>query len=131
MRGWLDRFMAGRNGVDFLNKKLLIPAVVLCALGVVLRVRLFRSLAASILLVILFRCFSRNLPQRQREDLAARAFYDKKMADLAGSKTRFRQRKDYRFYSCPGCGNRLRVPRGKGRIQITCPRCGQRFERKS
>ena len=44
---------------------------------------------------------------------------------------RRRQRRDYKFFRCPGCHERLRLPRGKGRIQITCPRCGQRFSGKT
>ena len=46
-------------------------------------------------------------------------------------RSRFRQRKEYRFYRCPSCGTWLRVPRDKGRLQITCRQCGERFTRKT
>ena len=125
MRAWLDRFMTGRNGVDFLNKRLLFLAVLLWGIGLLLgRVGLLPALLAG---YALFRGLSHNTAARQREDLAARAFSDALRARLSGAWTRLCQSRDYRFYTCPGCGSRLRVPRGKGSIQITCPCCGHRF----
>ena len=125
MRAWLDRFMSGRNGVDFLNKRLIFLAVLLWGIGLLLgRIGLLPVLLAG---YALFRALSRNTAARQREDLAARAFSDALSAKLSGAWTRLCQSRDYRFYTCPGCGSRLRVPRGKGSIQITCPRCGHRF----
>ena len=131
MRNWLDRFMLGRNGVDFLNRKLLVLMLILWLLGIVLNSGFFSFLALAAAAYSLFRMFSRDLAARQQEDLAAREAYDRVKSELSGAWMRLRQSRDYKFFTCPGCGNRLRVPRGKGHIQITCPRCGQRFERKS
>ena len=130
MRVWLDRFMLGRNGVDFLNKRLFLAAAGLGALGLLLfrRVGLLSVLFAA---YALYRTLSRDMPRRQQEDLAARALSDRARRRLSGVGTRVRQGRDYKFFVCPGCRSHLRVPRGKGRIQITCPRCGQRFEGKS
>lgn len=125
MRAWLDRFMTGRNGVDFLNKRLLFLAVLLWGIGLLLgRIGLLPALLAG---YALFRALSHNTAARQREDLAARAFSDALRAKLSGAWMRLCQSRDYRFYTCPGCRSRLRVPRGKGSIHITCPRCGHRF----
>ncbi len=119
--------MLGRNGVDFLNKRLFIAAAVLTVLERLLAG--FGGILPTILAgYALFRTLSRNLTARQMEDLAAREACDKLKAKLAGLRLRVEQGRDYRFFTCPGCGGQLRVPRGKGRIQITCPRCGQRFE---
>lgn len=127
MRTWFSMFMLGRNGVDFLNKRLFIAAAVLTVLERLLAG--FSGIFPAILAgYALFRTLSRNLSVRQMEDLAAREACDKLKAKLAGLRLRVEQGRDYRFFTCPGCGGQLRVPRGKGRIQITCPRCGQRFE---
>ena len=48
-----------------------------------------------------------------------------------GGSDRWHQRRDYRFYKCPSCRTRLRVPRGKGKINIVCRKCGTSFQRKT
>ena len=117
MRTRLNMFMLGRNGVDFLNKHLFRIAAIIAGLNL-----LFLGRIGSVPFLIagyaLFRTLSRKLPMRQAEDMVAREKYD-------------RAKEKIRFFSCPGCGSYLRVPRGKGRIQVTCPRCGHRFDRKS
>ena len=117
MRTRLNMFMLGRNGVDVLNKHLFRIAAIIAGLNL-----LFPGRIGSVPFLIagyaLFRALSRNLPMRQAED-------------ISGALHRAKQSRDFRFFSCPGCSSYLRVPRGKGRIQVTCPRCGHRFDRKS
>lgn len=130
MRTRLNMFMLGRNGVDFLNKHLF------CIAAVIAGVNLLFSGWVGVLPPVmagyaLFRTLSRNLPMRQAEDMVARAKYDRAKEKISGALHRAKQSRDFRFFSCPGCSSYLRVPRGKGRIQVTCPRCGHRFDRKS
>ena len=129
MRTWLNMFMLGRNGVDFLNKHLFRIAAVIAGVNLLLlwRIGYVPFLIAG---YALFRTLSRNLTVRQMEDLTARETYDRAKEKISGALQRAKQSRDYRFFSCPGCGSYLRVPRGKGRIQVTCPRCGHRFDRK-
>ena len=120
----IREFMAGRNGNDELGLAMLVAALVL---NIVFRSSGFRllGLAAAVLVVlVLYRMFSRDLAKRQAEN---RRF----LGLWTGWKTRRAQSKTYKFFTCPGCRNTLRVPRGKGKIQITCPKCGQRFDGKS
>ncbi len=130
MRTRLNMFMLGRNGVDFLNKHLFRIAAIIAGLNL-----LFLGRIGSVPFLIagyaLFRTLSRNLPMRQAEDMVARAKYDRAKEKISGALHRAKQIRDFRFFSCPGCSSYLRVPRGKGRIQVTCPRCGHRFDRKS
>ena len=130
MRTWLNMFMLGRNGVDFLNKHLFRIAAVIAGVNLLLSgwVGILPPVMAG---YALFRTLSRNLTVRQMEDLTARETYDRVRDKITGAMQRAKQSRDYRFFSCPGCGSYLRVPRGKGRIQVTCPRCGHRFDRKS
>lgn len=130
MRTWLAAFMLGRNGVDHLNKFLFRTAAVIAALNLLL-LRQIGSVPFLIAGYALFRTLSRNLPMRQAEDVLVLEKCRRVKAILSGAVQRAKQRRDYRFFSCPGCRSYLRVPRGKGRIQVTCPRCGHRFDRKS
>ena len=84
---------------------------------------LFSWLGLLLIILCFVRAFSRNLVQRELENGAYLSFLERKRRQFEGRKERFRQRKDFRFFKCPGCGTILRVPRGKGKIHINC-RCG-------
>lgn len=134
MRQRIARFMLGRNGQDQLNTFLLVVALVLMVLGTLLRGGLgsfLSGLALALLLLGYFRMLSRNLARRRAENYA----YLRRRYAVAGwfrrQKTRWDQRKDYRFFSCPSCHTTLRVPKGRGKIRIVCRKCGSSFTRKS
>ena len=113
-------FMYGRYGTDKLNFLLLCIGLILSILSSLIEDLAFLVIFSYALLFwSIFRMFSRNIAARQREAAAYNRF-----------KKYFTDRKN-RYYACPSCGQTVRVPRGKGRISIKCPRCGQRFEKKT
>lgn len=128
---WLRAFMAGRNGVDQLGIALVILALVLNSLAQITRLMLLSVFALAVLVFTIFRVLSKNLSKRREENRRFLVFWDNIKREFAGWKDRRSQSKNYKFFTCPGCKSKLRVPRGKGKIQITCPRCGQRFNGKS
>ncbi len=132
-RNWLAGFMAGRSGNDQLNRALNIVTLVMLVLSLFLGRTIIGSLAWILALASLawstIRTFSRNLPKRQRENAAYLARTRKLREGVRGVRDRFAQRKDYRFFRCPSCRTWLRVPRGKGKLNITCRQCGERFTR--
>ena len=134
-RNWLTGMMAGRNGTDRLGRFLSILTVVLLLLsifaGAAALSRVFWTLGLMSFFWGIFRCFSRNLPRRQAEERVYLRMKNKVVGGLREAQSRFRQRKDYRFFRCPSCKSWLRVPRNKGRVQITCRQCGERFTRKT
>ena len=117
------RFMTGRYGTDKLNSLLLGSGLASCFLSVLMGndfVSLtFSFLAYGFMLLALFRCFSRNTYKRYREN--------RKYLFLL---ERIRDRK-HRYFSCPRCRQTVRVPRGKGKIAITCPKCKEKFTKKT
>ncbi len=126
--------MAGRNGTDQLNLFLLVSCLVLMVLGALIRGgvgSLLNGIAMALLLLSWFRMLSKNLPRRQAEN----ARYLQKRYQVTGTfrslKTRWDQRRDYRFFTCPSCHTTLRVPKGRGKIRIVCRKCGSSFTRKS
>lgn len=123
MAAGIRRFMSGRYGTDRLNMVILMGALGICLVGLFVRnlvVSIFLSLAAYALMFwAIFRSLSRNTYKRYRENRKFLQFF-----------TRLKDR-EHRYYDCPKCRQPTRVPRGKGKIAITCPRCGERFIRKT
>lgn len=135
MKEKLIRFMQGRYGIDQLSKLLIILGVV-----VVLISAFFNWGPAGLICYLLgwalviwgyFRVFSRNVTKRSAENEVylsktggIRSFFQKQ-------KYMWRQRRVYHIYKCPGCGQKIRIPRGKGKIEVRCPKCGATFIKKS
>lgn len=133
-RDRIARFMYGRRGMDELSRFLLIAVVVLIVLSWVTG-EVIGSLcwSAAILAMVYcyFRILSRNIYRRQKEN----EWYLQKQRSAArwfrSLKDRWQQRREYKFFRCPSCKTLLRVPRGKGKLLLTCRKCGNRFERKT
>lgn len=133
MRDKFIRFMQGRNGVDDLSRFSMVTAFVLIILAMffsgsgVGAVLDFLGLAAIV--YTYFRIFSRDTQKRYAEDQK----YLNKTAGLRGRfdrwKNRMAQRKTYHIYTCPGCGQKIRIPRGNMRtkVEIDCPKCHRKF----
>ena len=135
MRMTLARLFAGRNGIDQLNTALMGGGLACWLLHLLLPGQNLRTLLyyAFVLAVgaYVFRALSRNIPKRSRENqwflektVGLRAKWEKQLGKA-------QQNKQYKIFKCPSCGQKLRVPRGKGTVQITCRQCGTTFEKKT
>ena len=119
----MRRFMMGRYGTDKLNMAILCVGLVACILSMFIRVAPV-TLALTVISYIfmgwaVFRSFSRNTYKRYQENR-------KYLMALQKVKDR-----EHRYYDCPRCRQQVRVPRGKGKIAITCPKCKEKFIRKT
>ncbi len=126
--------MMGRNGNDQFNTALLIAAVVSLLMGSIFRGSLgglFRLLVPVLLVYSYFRMLSKNIYKRQEENGKYLRLKYKAVSKFNVLKERWKQRKDYKFFTCPSCHATLRVPRGRGKIKIVCRKCGNSFEGKS
>ena len=126
--------MYGRYGVDQFSRFLTFAALVLLVLKIFIKGLLGSILwyAAVILLVYAyFRMFSKNFNKRRAENAKYLKISGPIINELKNKRERFSQRKDYAFFKCPSCKAVLRVPRGKGKIRVTCRKCGTAFERKT
>ena len=135
MRERIARFMAGRHGNDQLNRFLSIVSLVLLVAAVILNGTKLSAicwlLALVSLAIVYMRMLSRNRYKRLEENeryLRACYKYKNKAKML---KERWVQRKEYKFFSCPACHTTLRVPKGKGKINIVCRKCGNSFQGKT
>lgn len=136
MQDKFNRFMYGRYGLDELSKILIIGGAVLSIISSLLAgiigffPGLFRFVGIFAVIYGVFRIFSRSTTQRSYELAAWLKFKDGQIRKIDAAKSRRAQRKDFRFFKCPGCKKWLRVPRGKGKIHINC-RCGYVMYRKT
>ena len=135
MLGWFQRMMIGRNGMDALNRFLSVVLLVIVAVEMLLRGKAAASvlgfLALLLIIIIYFRMFSRDIYRRSRENGTYLRLRYPIWSAFDGWRERYRQRRDYRFFRCPSCRAWLRVPRGKGKINIVCSKCGTAFRRRS
>ena len=119
LRWQMQRFMQGRNGSDEMNRILTYVLVVLYVISLFAKSTLLYYITLAGFIYVIFRMMSRNLYARREEN---RKFVTK----LETARIKFEQRKDYKIFRCKGCGRNIRVPRGKGKIEVTCPMCGKK-----
>ncbi len=135
--------MRGRRGWDQLDTFLMILSLVVEIAGNLLRLRWVYYIGAGIFLICIFRVFSRNLVRRDMENrkymmtkyriLHWRSIRREKKRGTYTYSNEERERNGsyggtvYAYYYCPTCGQQVRIPSGKGRVRVTCPRCGEKF----
>lgn len=125
------RFMYGRYGVDTLGKYSLGAGLATMVLSIVFDSYTLSLLSWFFIILTYFRMFSRNLYKRSSEN---QTFLNKtyKLRTWFGKqKNMMAQRKTHHIYRCPGCKQKIRAPRGKGRIEIRCPKCHTTFIKNS
>lgn len=134
MREKFARFMIGRNGMDQLTSFMSILALVFVVLNLFLgrfTKGVFLLLALAALVCCYFRMFSRNVYKRREENARFLRWRQKVQRSFDVRRDMWRQRKTHKFFSCPACKTKLRVPKGKGRIRVVCRKCGTAFETKT
>ncbi len=135
LREAFARFMAGRYGHDHLNRALCVAILVLYVLGLFLRkvpvlgVILY-YLPTVLWFVVFFRMLSRNYDQRRWENEKYLKLAGPMSRSLRRRKTQMQDR-EHKYFTCKNCSAVCRVPRGRGKIVITCPRCGAEIHGKS
>lgn len=135
--GAFARFMYGRNGWDQLNQALFRGYLVLWAAELIcffmkkgLAARIFESVLFALMLIILFRSFSKNLSRRRMENQKWVTWYCGVKNRNAGARARHAD-KEHKYFTCKNCKTICRVPAGKGKIVITCPKCGAEIKAKT
>ena len=131
MREKFYRFMAGRNGMDALAKAENTLILILLIISIFTRLPFLYQLAILLMVHMYFRVFSKNTAKRYQENQTYVNFRYRVITKMHKMKKEFADRKVYRFYRCPMCKQKVRVPKGRGRIAITCPKCREEFIRKS
>jgi len=123
MRNFLHRFMIGRYGPDHLGIALIILTFVLSLLNALFLHTPLLFISYFTFGLTLFRMLSRNIQRRRAEnDKFIRYWWPIRMK-FKSIIQKIKDKRKYKYYRCPTCKTRMRVPKGKGKIRITCPRC--------
>ena len=116
-------FMVGRYGTDKLNMVILCGGLAVCLISAFFHDPqtnlMLTAVSYGLMIWALYRSFSRNTYKRYQENRKFLQFFD-----------RLKDR-EHRYFDCPKCRQLVRVPRGKGKIAITCPKCRERFVKKT
>ena len=130
IRRKLQQFMMGRAGGDQLSLTLLGSSIVFNLLSSLLDLGIFYWLSLICMCYALFRMLSRNVSKRRAENARFLTLIRPLKRRAASLRNQMKD-KEHRYFRCPNCKQQMRVPKGKGRIQVTCRSCGVTFEEKS
>ena len=128
---WIRRFMMGMYGGDQLSMVLIIFAAILTLIAQLAQLRLLAFIGYVPLGIAVFRMLSRNTSKRSMENYKFAIRMSPVYSWFKKEQNRFRDRKTHKYYTCPKCRQSLRVPKGKGKIIITCPKCKTEFPQRT
>lgn len=131
MREKLIRFMYGRYGMDKLSKHLIYGAVIVSLVSIFLPFEILYFISLAMMIGGYYRIFSKDHAKRYREAAAYERFLAKVKKGPNQLKYEMEQRKDYRIFKCPSCKQRMRIPKGRGMVEIRCRKCSAMFRKRT
>lgn len=127
----MESWLYGRYGYDELSQCLSVAALVCLLVGVFFYPGIFTTIALVLYLSVMLRTYSKNISKRQREREAYLRLTGPVRSWFSLQKRKFADRKTHRYYRCSQCKTALRVPKGKGKIKIRCPKCNAEIVKKT
>ena len=127
----MQQFMVGRYGADELGSFISVSTLVCLLVSLFTKWGILYWIGLFLIFYTYFRMFSKNVSKRYQENQKFLTLRYKAVAKWSIMKKHFLERKIYRFYKCPQCKQKVRVPKGRGKICITCPKCRTEFVKKS
>jgi len=135
VKNWIQKFMMGRYGVDLLSNVLITLSLVVILSSIVFEVSILNTVGLGILGVSYYRILSRNTTKRYMENQKFLTIIKPLKGKMKNAKNinviKNQKDKNFKYFKCPSCSQQMRVPKGKGRVNITCPNCKTVFVRKS
>ena len=127
----LREFMYGRYGTDQLSLALIGGGFAFYILYVFTRSRLLYLVSLILYGIAAFRTLSKNHTKRRIENQKFMNLWYKLKNKRVGIRADFEERKTYKHFKCPACGQKIRIPRGRGKVEIRCPKCSHKFIKKA
>lgn len=121
---WFRKFMSNRYGVDELSNFMVIISIVIFIIYKITNISLLNWISLLTIGFAYYRVFSKNYKDRYSEN-------QKFLNYINRFKERFKNRRIFKYFKCPVCNQRVRVPKGKGKIKITCPKCKNKMIRRT
>ena len=127
----IGAWMQGRNGSDALGVCVIVVAVLLLFINLFVKTFILSAFALLLMIYSCWRVTSKDVEARETENSVFLDFVSPIVPWFRNPGGAAKELKAYKHLSCPECGQRVRVPRKKGKIRITCPSCKNKFEAKS
>lgn len=121
----------GRYGIDSFSQTLLVYALVFLLLSFISKMWFFSLYAVFPLIWSIVRCFSKKISKRESELDAFESMQERGKENAALRKRKWTDRKTHRYFRCKYCDTIFRVPKGKGKIRVTCPCCKEQYTKKT
>ena len=127
----LQRFMYGRYGMDGLGKFMSWTSIILLLCSMLFDINVLYFVSLALLVWCYFRMFSRNVQKRYQENCVYYRYVNIVGDFFKRQKSYMKQSKTHHIYKCPQCKQKIRIPKGKGKVAIRCQRCGTEFIKNS
>ena len=127
----MAQWMVGRYGIDQLTQALMIAGCAVVLVNFFAHSGVLSTIALLLMGWGLFRCYSRNIAARAKELAKYQELMVKPKAWWRLTNKKWVNRKTTLYFKCKGCGSVLNVPKGKGKLRVTCPKCGTQVEKHS
>lgn len=124
---WFRNIMMGRYGSDKLNIALIVASIILSLISRFLKLGIITYISYIPLFLCIYRMFSKDINKRYQENQKFLKYYSKAEGWTKGKYHMVKGLKTYKYFKCPNCKQTVRVPRGKGRVNIICPKCSTKF----
>lgn len=128
---WLNKFMIGRYGGDQLSAVLILLSLFMTLFGRLYNIPLLSYTGYIPLGISVFRIFSKNISKRRMENYKFEIFMSPVYSWFKRVENRVKDSKTHKYLKCPNCKARLRLPKGKGKLMVTCPKCKEKFEKRT
>jgi len=125
------RFMQTRAGGDQLGIALLVLGMVISFAASIFNLKWLSPIGLIPMIITIIRMFSSNVVKRRSENYKFMMWWGKVTSWFKKKHAHIKGMKQYRYFKCPKCGQGVRIPRGKGKVNITCPKCAEKFVRKA
>ena len=130
MKEKIQRFFWGRYGNDELNRDIMYVEIVLVVVSLFSKNRIWIILFDVLMILSFYRMLSKNISARYQENTKW-IFTKKKVKHIFNASIKGMKDPSYKYFVCPKCTQIIRVPKGKGNIEICCPNCREKFEKRS
>ena len=127
----LRELMRGRNGADDLAIVSVTVAILIAVINLVTKTRIFSAIGLVLVVYAVWRTCSKDVQRRSSENAAFMRSLGPVARWVRNPKAAFAETRSFKHAKCPNCGQGVRVPRGKGKVRVTCPKCGTRFDERS
>lgn len=122
----IREFFMNRYGMDSLNRALMVLYIIFLIISLITRQVVFMYISLGIVVYQVYRALSRNFTARTKENQVFIKFWNPIKRKYYSIKKKITD-KTHRYFKCPKCKTEIRVPKNKGKIRITCPKCSEQF----